>query len=580
VSRDSWFALVVVAALLFGSGIAPPPEAPADASAAAIEPARATAPETPRASAATPTPASNATDNRTESPRIAAAYPNPVASGDRGEFVVLDLPRGTPLDRYALLDGDDRIALPNRTLEGRVALASAPATVRTLTTERVIALDGSLSLANSGERLRLVAGNETVARARYRDAPESEIARFDDRGAVAWRPLGATDRPIVTARNGTARAFVLPDSPGVPLETIRGAEDRVLLAGYTFASERIAAALEAAAARGVDVRVLLDGDPIGGISRRQARVLDSLAASGASVSLLAGPRGRYAYHHAKYAVVDDRAVVLTENWKPAGTGGRSSRGWGVVVDQARIVEGLAETFRADAGWRAARPWSEVRRGRSFEPAGAANGSYPTRYSPETVPVERTRLLVTPDNAADEVVSVLDGADDSVAVLQMSVGGPDQRFLRAVLRAARRGVDVRVLLSSAWYVREENRRLVDHLRERADAEDLPIQVKLADPRGRFEKIHAKGVIVDGERVLLGSLNWNDAAATGNREVVLALAGDSVGAYYGAVFDADWGGHGPSAPVGVLAAVGGLVVLAVLVARRIDFTAGEAVGVDWR
>jgi len=509
-------------------------------------------------------------------PRIVAVYPNPVAKGDRGEFVVLDVPNGTNLGRYSLSDGDGTLLLPNETAGGRVAVTTDPGRVRNLTDRRVVGANGSLALANAGERFRLEEANTTIARARYRDAPEGALGRYDDRGALTWTPLGRTDRSVVTATGGEVRAFTLPDAPGVPLETIQNADRRVLLAGYTFTSERVARALERAAERGVTVRVLLEGQPVDGITHRQARFLDSLAESGVEVRLVGGPYGRYAFHHPKYAVADDRAVVLTENWKPAGTGGHASRGWGAVVSQQRIVDGLAETFRADASWRGARPWAQVRRGRTFERAAVANGSYPSRRSPATVPVNRTRLLLAPDNAGSGVTDAIDGAEESVDVLQMSIDGPDQRFLRATLEAARRGVEVRVLLSSAWYVEDENRRLVEHLREIATREDLPLQAKLADPGGDYEKIHAKGVVIDGDQVLLGSLNWNGESIRQNREVVLSLEGDAVGSYYREAFDADWGGQSRSLPVGILAGVGGCILIALLVARRIDF--GETVGVS--
>jgi phosphatidylserine/phosphatidylglycerophosphate/cardiolipin synthase-like enzyme len=521
--------------------------------------------------------AASAGPNETTGPRIAAVYPNPVARNDRGEFVVLDVPPETRLGRYALTDGDGDLSLPNVTASGRVAVAAVPARVRNLTDLRVVNATGSVALANAGERIRLVRENDTVASARYREAPEGELGRYDDRGALAWEPLGTTDRPVVSATGGSVRAFALPDAPDAAVDLLRGADDRILLAGYTFESRRAARALERASERGVDVRVLLEGQPVDGISRRQARLLDSLVEAGVSVDLLGGPHGRYAYHHAKYAVVDDRAVVLTENWKPSGTGGHSSRGWGATVGQPRVVDGLVETFEADADWKGARPWRQARQGRTFRTTTPGNGSYPSRHDPAQVQVDRTELLVAPDNAGDRVVEALDAATESIDVVQMSVDGPDQRFLRATLRAARRGVDVRILLSSAWYVEEENRRLVERLRERADAEGLPLEAKLASPDGAFEKIHAKGAVVDGETVLLGSLNWNDDSIRKNREVMLLLHGDEVGSYYRSVFESDWGGADEEfpLPLGIIAAIGGCVVLAALVARRIEF--GENVGV---
>ena len=529
--------------------------------------------------------AAPAVDSNASAVEIAAVYPNPVADGDRGEFVVLDVPAGTDLGQYRIGDADGSLAPANATVGGRVAVTAEPEPVRNLSDLRVVGAAGSVALANGGGRVVVSRDNETVATARYREAPEAELGRFDRRGALVWTPLGRTDRPVVTATGGDVRAFVLPDAPGVPLGVLRAADDRILLAGYTFSSERVARTLERAADRGVDVRVLLEGSPVDGLSRRQARLLDSLVDAGVSVQLLDGPRGRYAYHHPKYAVADDRAVVLTENWKPSGTGGRSSRGWGVVVDQQAIVDGLVETFRADAEWPAAKPWTVARQGRSFRAGSVANGSYPQNLAPETVAVERTRLLVAPDNAGAAVTEALDGADESIDVIQMSIDGPDQRFLRATVRAARRGVEVRVLLSGAWYVEEENRRLVERLRDRADSEGLPVEAKLAEPGGDFEKIHAKGAVIDGEEVLVGSLNWNGESIRQNREVVLALEGEAAGTYYEDAFERDWGESGPSLPVGIVAGVAGCLVVAGLVARRIEFgervgVGGEAEGMDRR
>ena len=503
-----------------------------------------------------------------DGPRIAAAYPNPVAENDRGEFVVLDVPPGTDLGALALADGEDRVRLPNRTVSGRVLLTAVPERVPNATEGPVLAVPGFPSLSNAGETLALRRGNRTVATVRYTDAPESELREWPG----GWRPLGATDFPVRTSDGGGGRAtaFVLPDAPEVPVETLRAADERVLLAGYTFADERVRRALLAAERRGVEVRVLVDGAPVGGLPREMAQELDRLSGAGIEVRVVGGPHARYDFHHAKYAVVDDTALVLTENWKPAGTGGRSSRGWGVRLQDRGAASALAETFRADFQGRAVRPWSAFRRGRRFESGGRSNATYPTRFDPRAVAVRNVSVLVAPDNAERGVVGRLDAAAESVSVIQVSLGGPGGPFVTALLRAARRGVRVRVLLSGAWYVREENARLAEALNERAQSRDLPLSVRLADPGTRFEKVHAKGAVVDGETVLVGSLNWNAHAARENREVVLALRGREVADYYGRVFDADWtGGRGSDLPVGTLVAVAIAALVAAWAARRIDF-----------
>jgi phosphatidylserine/phosphatidylglycerophosphate/cardiolipin synthase-like enzyme len=506
------------------------------------------------------------------SPAVVGLYPDPVADGDPGEFVVLEVPAGTDLGRYALTDGEATVELPNRTIGGRVVLSADPARARNLTDGTVLEMDLP-GLANGGERVALLREGRTVSAARYREATEGAVYRRAD-GGWRWRPLGATSFRPFRAERVSADLFVLPDAPGPVMRTVRSADRRLLIGGYTLSSEAVADALVEAHRRGVRVRVLLEGKPVGRRSAREAAVLDRLARAGIEVRVMAGPATRYDYHHAKYAVADDRALVMTENWKPAGAGGHSSRGWGAVVRDRAVADRLARVFRADAGGRDAVAWSRFRQGRRFEDRLAANGSYPTRFEPEPVRLEAVRLLVTPDNGGRAVRGLLANATDRVRVQQVNLGGQGP-FTRALIRAARRGVEVRVLLSGAWYVREENRRLADRLNRLADSEDIPLTVRLVEPGDRFEKIHTKGAVIDGERVLLGSLNWNGHAARNNRETMLVLEGEAAASYYGAVFAADWagggagGGAGLPLPPGVIAALGVAALGALAVGRRLEF-----------
>lgn len=472
--------------------------------------------------------------------QVSAVYPNPVATSDAGEFVLLSL---SPGQTVSLTDGEHTMEVTDAQ-GGRVAVTAHPGRVRNLTGYRPVAVD-SLRLANGGERLRLSVDGQVVDAVAYEDAPEGEVRWSDG----AWRPLGATDLPVRSTGPANATAFVLPDAPGPVRQTLRGADRRILLGAYTFTDPAVARALRRAARRGVTVRVLVEGSPVGGFSRRQARLLDGLTAAGVEVRVLAGPHSRYAFHHAKYAVVDDAVLVLTENWKPAGTGGNASRGWGVRIDDADAAAALTRTFRADTGWRDALDWRAVRDARTFETAPAANGTYPTEFSAETVPIRNARVIVAPDNAEGELLALVERASDSVRVVG-PYAGAEGPFVRALLDAARRGVEVRLLLSGAWYVAADNRRLADRLNRVARREGLPLRARIADPRGRFEKIHAKGMVVDGEHVVVGSINWNAHSPRENREVAVVLEGQRVADYYRRVFRADWRGASWGLPVGVL------------------------------
>ena len=531
---------------------------------AAADPAAATV-DGPEPDPPAPANGSRSAGDAPSTPGVAAVYPNPVTEEDRGEFVVLSVPPGTGLDGFSLDDGEEAVAL-NGTASGRVTLSTAPNATERLTGRSARPLPGDLALSNSGETLRLQRGNRTVDTLSYTNAPAAEVV--DASGE--WRPLGATNRPVVGAGPGRVRAFALPDAPTLAVSRLRAADRRVLLAGYTLSSRAVTDALVAAVRRNVTVRVLVDGGPVGGMPTRMASRLDRLAAAGAEVRVLTGERARYAFHHAKYVIVDGQALVTTENWKAAGTGGHGSRGWGVATGQPAVVRGLVDTFRADAGWQDALPWRDASQNLTTTAGGApANGSYPRRFDPRRVRVEGARLLVAPDNAERAVVDLVGNATQSVRVEQVSVGGRRQPFLRATLDAARRGATVRVLLSGAWYVREDNRNITRWLNRRAREQGLDLEARVADPRGRYEKIHAKGVVVDGDRVVVGSLNWNNYSARRNREVAVVLEGEEPARYFRRVFRADWRGGRWTLPAGVAVACLVAALAAAWRARRVEF-----------
>ena len=262
--------------------------------------------------------------------------------------------------------------------------------------------------------------------------------------------------------------------------------------------------------------------------------------------------------------------MTTENWKPSGTGGQSSRGWGVITDQRAVVGGLVRTFEADSGWADAIPWREFDRPSLVEEE-QSSGSYPSNFPAESFRVEGAELLVAPDNAEGRLREVIADAEESIAIKQVRIGSEAFPLLREVIAAAERGVEVRILLAGAWYVEEENRRFVRQLEERASRDDLPIEVRVADPGGAFEKIHAKGMIVDGERTVVGSLNWNNNSLRANREVALLIESEGLAAYFGDVFDADWHGRADrrELPAGVALAVLFAGTVAVLAASRLRF-----------
>jgi phosphatidylserine/phosphatidylglycerophosphate/cardiolipin synthase-like enzyme len=506
-------------------------------------------------------------------PDLVALYPNPAATDDAGEFVTVRVPPGVNISAYDLADDNANATLDTSSVRHtasqtrNLTFSTTPNRTRRLTDGVVKPLSDSLQLANSGETVQLLLNGSVIDSVTYDQASEASVY---ETASATWRPLGATTQSVVSDQGGTVQAFVLPDAPERATDFLENATDRILLAGYTISSPAVVDTLVRAHERGVTVEVLAEARPVGGMDGRGAAALDRLARSGVNVSVLGGDLARYRYHHAKYAVVDDRALVTTENWKKAGTGGAASRGWGVVTGQQHIVAGLVDTFRDDSTWVDAVDW-EAFDDPTITQSDNPDGNYPTEFEPREFSVEETRLFRAPDTAGPVLQRAISNAQDSIAIKQMAIGDEGFPLLRATVRAAERGVEVRILLSGAWYAEEENRELKTYLETQAEREDLPLSVRIATPDGAFEKIHAKAMLIDGETTVLGSLNWNNNSLRNNREVGLIIESDDVASYYGDVFDSDWQrDDGQTVPIGYIVACLLVALLALAVANRLEFT----------
>lgn len=478
------------------------------------------------------TPDANATDAE-----IVALYPNTVQDYDRGEFIVVHLPHRTNLSTWVFRDDDDQRAKPPPIeVNGTVAFSTTPAVTEELIDIPVIELGGWFQLADDGEAVTLEVDGRPVDQVAYTESAPQAHLWIRDR-PDPWRPLGATSFDAVTGR-GDATTFVLPDDPHVVTALLANATRRLYLGGYELGDPAITDALLAAAERGVDVAVHAEGRPVGGITVPAGNALDTLADAGIAVTVHWGPYRRWGVHHPKYVVVDDRLLVMTENFKRSGTGGEASRGWGVIMDEPRLADAATAIFHADSTWRDAYAWSEVRDDVERFTDNGETGTFETIHTPTEVEEVSATLLVAPDNAEKALTELVRNATRSIDILQVSIGDIDFPLLAEAIDRAREGVRVRVLLSDRWYARDGNQVIARELEAIATEEDLDISIRLVDDTDRFNRIHAKGIIVDETVAVVGSINWNNHSLRENREMAVILRDERVAGYYLDVFEGDW------------------------------------------
>ncbi|WP_062399533.1 phospholipase D-like domain-containing protein [Methanogenium cariaci] len=157
-------------------------------------------------------------------------------------------------------------------------------------------------------------------------------------------------------------------------------------------------------------------------------------------------------------------------------------------------------------------------------------------------------VLAPDTAS-LIPALIETAERSVDIQQAYISnwtkGAPNPYLEATMDAARRGgVSVRIILDSYWFNTEgknDNDEMIAHINAVAAAENLPMEARLARiGSGYPDKVHNKGVIVDGDMVLISSVNWNENSPPSfNREAGgVIVESPEAGAYFSAVFSKDW------------------------------------------
>ncbi len=215
---------------------------------------------------------------------------------------------------------------------------------------------------------------------------------------------------------------------------------------------------------------------------------------------------------------------------------------------------FAGVFETDFGGRDVHPVATVKPGAIETPSDL---KYTPRFTPAPFSDATVTTVLAPDTSG-EVESLIRSATSSVRIEQAYItnesGTRLQRYLAAAVDAARRGVEVRVLLDGAWFNTEdeadndEQVRLINGI---AQSEGLPLEARIIDLDAHaLTKVHTKGVVVDGRRVLVSSINWNEASPSFNREAGVIVNDPGTAAYFAAAFDMDWetGASGSAAVAG--------------------------------
>ena len=318
---------------------------------------------------------------------------------------------------------------------------------------------------------------DTNLRANWAQDPDDII-----NGRKAQYPGWELDRffvPTAVTQTANLSVFVSPDNAFAAMKTLlEGAQHRIRFEGYTLDNARLGEIIAAQARAGVDVEILLEGSPPGGVSDQQLWVIQEIAQAGGRIYYFrsdsaSGIHDRYTYQHGKFWVLDDnKALVGSENLNaeafpddPNADGTTGRRGVYLLTDAPTVVAELTAIMNADIApavrrdvwtWNAADPTLGAPPA-GFVPSYDSGGSfYPVQKLQPlfTVGAFPFQLIHSPEQALRDQDSLLGlvnraGPGDTVLVEQLYeqlfwgdtsssvIADPNPR-LEAYIAAARRG----------------------------------------------------------------------------------------------------------------------------------------------
>jgi phosphatidylserine/phosphatidylglycerophosphate/cardiolipin synthase-like enzyme len=301
-------------------------------------------------------------------------------------------------------------------------------------------------------------------------------------------------------------------------------------------------AVEAAARRGVVVRLLVDKafldtypvslERLGKVKNIHTAILDMKRLGGG-------------VQHSKFIIADgQRAYVGSANWDWRAL--THIHELGLKVDDEFVGAWIAQLFELDWALCSA---TDRRQAEAMVP-----------MFPDPFPVVIDRTLVTPVAAplnllptrrlwnGYQILRLIEESSRSLDIQVMTYGlvsrdGAYWDLLdRGLRHAAQRGVHVRLLVSD-WSLKETQRPWLESLDVLPGVEvrvsSLPVHSGGESPFARVE--HCKYLVADGENTWLGSSNWERDYFHSSRNLGLILEGGSIPAQLTDTFNRSWNGH---------------------------------------
>jgi cardiolipin synthase len=290
--------------------------------------------------------------------------------------------------------------------------------------------------------------------------------------------------------------IVMPDDSAKPiLEAINGATKSLRVKMFLFSDPSILKAVIDAQRRGVKVRIMLNPARRDGESENKESH-KMLVAAGVEV-IDSNPE--YDVTHEKSMVVDDTtAFVKSLNWDTKNL--TETRDYAIVTSHAHEVAEIIECFEAD--------WHR-------KPFKGDKNSH---------------LIWCCGNGRERIAQFIDDAKDSIFLQNERY--QDAVIIERLVRAARRGVKVHVMARPPHKLKKG--KLVEAVGGMRTMEDVGIKIH----KLKHLKLHAKMLLADHARAIVGSINLAPGSFDSRRELAIEVDDEHVIKRLSKIAHHDW------------------------------------------
>jgi cardiolipin synthase A/B len=305
--------------------------------------------------------------------------------------------------------------------------------------------------------------------------------------------------------------FIEPQAGRAPIiRAINAARSEIRLGICNLSDPQIGAALAAAVARGVNVKVIADQADYAQKPAEQAE-LTTLIGEGVSVHL-SNPVFPQSFE--KELVIDQRQVlIMTMCLIP--TTFEDSRDYGLVLNNPGVIHEVTSVFDTDWAYSA--------------PPGEATPA----YNP-TPALHVPNLIWGPTDATAKLSQLIQSARHTINITSELLGDP---YLEGqLIAAAHRGVQVRLITPLNPIGAPTNTPDIAFLT--SEGVNVRVTVDQYPPPGTLPYMHAKTMVVDGRIAYLGSIDLETTEATQDRELGIEFRLPALVRQMNAQFRSDW------------------------------------------